>query len=346
VAIAEVWINWVKSWSIEGILIVLNLLHTRSVAIRETLNGTERREPALAAACPRSTASEDGSTGAAEAISNAPGACCGKSLGPAHPKLAQASARWASFGERQRDYPQAQEFFRPGLSDWPKKHLGPTHQYTTVIRPRFGAYSVTPGPGDERLGKPPIRLRTRRAAFGEGPFLHFRTAAVGLSTPRVFGPRLNLWATMGAVRPLARAVFRTKGTCSTLCWKTGGWPKRASDPRNPTRARRVDATQTSPGSTYLDDLEPPSNNTRPQGRAGSESLAQQFEILQAALTRKVALSGPRPASAVGARRGSAGGDPGRRQLIEFLRLPSLPGKCEWQDSYGALLLSGGPTQIG
>jgi CHAT domain-containing protein len=259
--------------------------------------------------------------------------------GPTHPNLNPALDTLGQLHERRGDYPRAGECFKLALQI-SERHLGPDHVSTTIYRRRLARVQFAMGDFAAALAAADaIQSGEEKRRAEVLSFTSERQRLVYL-TRRDSHDAYDLWATMGAVQPLARAIFRTKGLVLDSLLEDRLLAEASSDPDIRRQSEAFAQLKRRMAQLHFEDL---AQDSCTPGAARSPetntaALVQQLEAIEAGLARKVAgLGRSRRALAVDAKQVQAA-LPRNGVLVEFLHYRHYYGK-DTQRSYGALVVS-------
>ena len=259
--------------------------------------------------------------------------------GSAHPDLNPALETLGQLHERRGEYPLARYCFERALHI-SEQHRGSDHFSTTVYRRGLARIQLAMGDTAAALAAADaIQSGEEKRRAEVLSFTSERQRLVYL-TRWASSDAYDLWATMGAVRPLARAIFRTKGLVLDSFLEDRLLAEASSDPDIRRQSETLAQLKRRLAQFHFDDLaqetstptaaRPPETNTA--------ALAQQLETIEAGLARKVAgLGRSRRALSVDAKQIQAA-LPRNGVLVEFLHYRHHYGR-DTQKSYGALVVS-------
>jgi CHAT domain-containing protein/tetratricopeptide (TPR) repeat protein len=254
-----------------------------------------------------------------------------KSRGPT------VSAALGRLHERQGHYEQARRDFQEACRGYAGTR-GTNHSGTMATMRSLARVDLALGNRDRALSSAETILDGEERGLAE--VLSFTSEQQRLAYQRDNHTvaSLNLWATMGAARPLARAILRTKGIVldslleERLVAEAGADPELREQVRQLLEARNrlarygslavhQGAAEESPGTVSI-----------------LRELSTQVESLEAALARSIAGLG-RARRALSVEPGAiAAALPADTALVEFVRFKRHLGRDRWQSSYGALIL--------
>lgn len=260
-------------------------------------------------------------------------------LGPEDPSLATALNTLGKLHERRGDYQNASRCFEHALK-LAERHPGPTHFSTTEYRRSLGRVQFL-------LGHPEVAMAAADLIqTGEEKHTAETFAFTSERQRLIFHERwiqhdrYDLWATMGAATPLARAVLRTKGSVLDSLLEDGLLAEAANDPelrrlaeelaRLKLRLAHLSSMNAAPGAFVIE----PANADVTE----FELATRQLESLEATLARKVGGLGRGHRAFMVTTEGVRGALPGNAALIEFLRYDHYSGRGNSIASYGALIV--------
>ena len=259
--------------------------------------------------------------------------------GPAHPNLNPALDTLGQLHERRGDYPRAADCFKRALQI-SERHLGPDHFSTTVYRRNLARIQFTMGDAAAALAAADAIQTGEEKRRAE--VLSFTSERQRLVYLTRWGSRdaYDLWATMGAVQPLARAIFRTKGLGLDSLLEDRLLAEASSEPGIRRQSEAFAQLKRRMAQLHFEDLVqdscPPVTTRSPE--TNTAALVHQLEATEAGLARKVTgLGRSRRALTVDAKQVQAA-LPRNGVLVEFLHYRHHYGK-DSQKSYGALVLS-------
>jgi CHAT domain-containing protein len=260
--------------------------------------------------------------------------------GPAHPSLNGVLETLGQVHERRGDYPRARDCFEQALQV-SERHLGPHDYSTTSYRRGLARIQFAMGDAAAALAAADaIQTGEEKRRAEVLSFTSERQRLVYL-TRWASSDGNNLWATMGAVHPLARAIFRTKGLALDSLLEDRLLAEASSDPDIRRQSEILAQLKRRLAQFHFDDLaqENCSPATARRADTNATALCRQLETLEAELARKViGLGRSRRALSVDVQQ-VRNTLPRDAVLLEFLHYRHYQGKDQPQKSYGALVVS-------
>ena len=260
--------------------------------------------------------------------------------GPAHPNLNGALETLGQLHERRGDYRLARDCFEQAL-EISERHLGPDHFSTIIYLRRLARIQFAMGDAAAALAAAAaIQTGEEKRRAEVLSFTSERQRLVYLARyPSSDG--YNLWATMGAVQPLARAIFRSKGLALDSLLEDRLLAEASNDPDIRHQTEALAQLKRRLAQLHFEDLAQ-ENSAPPSARPAETNtlaLRQQLETIEAGLARKVTgLGRSRRAFSVDTKQVQEA-LPKDAVLLEFLHYRHYQGKDQRQESYGALVVS-------
>ena len=305
-------------------------LYMESLGIRERLLGTNHLSVAevlgsLAAMC-----AGEGDLESAQPYARRARAIIENNLGVDHPRLGSLLLQQATMEEMKGDYATARELCQRAY-EITGRHLGLKHRTTLSCLRRLAWLDVAEGRFEQAMAT------ADRLQQGEEDLLHsffsFTSERQRLAAQRdaaVFRNRYDLWASIGAVKPLARAIIRTKGVVLDSLIEDRMLAEEAADPElremvgQLSRVRRGHPRR----------IEPVSHQTAEVLRS------PEVEELQASLARRVSGIGPARRALSAKLDGIIAAIPKDTVVLEIIKYSHRDGKFK-EERFGALVLSHG-----
>jgi len=248
--------------------------------------------------------------------------------------------------ERKGDYDKAADFFEQAYQIC-RQNLGRSHPWTTLRLRDLARVRLAQGRSDDALGFADQIQDGEEKYLADGlSFTSERQRLVFVRGPHL-SDRYDLWATLGAAGPLARAIVRSKGIVLDSLLEDRLVAEASANPE----VRQL-ASQLANAKQRLSQLSPfiveeMSNfSSRPLKTNEIETMSRQVESLEASLARRVtALGGARRAIATRVEAVQSA-IPKEAALLEMVRYRDY-GRGESQANYGTLMLfnSGGPIWV-
>ena len=260
----------------------------------------------------------------------------GQTLGRDHLQFASILMELSRVQEAKGDYPAALKLCDEASFLF-EKHLGPSH-HRSLLSLRRSAFLTS------ALGRPERALAAAdRLEKGEecvlANLLSFTSERQRLALQRDSSwlkGVYDLWADLGATKPLARSILRTKGIVLDSLIEDRCLAKASNDERVHHMISQISQMH-----RRLAEISIPAAQSASSTNLVAElrSLSSQVESLEGALARRVAgLGNSRHALSIQTEQVEAAIPPSAT-LLEIVRYRHYLGQARWEESYGALVLS-------
>lgn len=259
-----------------------------------------------------------------------------KNLGAEHPKMASVLMRLSWLHEMRGDGEVAKMFCERARC-LQETHFGVGHHGILDSLKQLACLEAALGHPERAVALANRLQQTEEDHIAN--VLSFTSERQRLTYQRdssVASHRYDLWGTLGATEPLARAVFRTKGLVLDSLIEDRQLAEASSNPQVRDLVDQLGQSRRRLARFgHLVAQETPSAARNPE----MEGLSAQIEMLETSLTRRVAgLGRARRALSVEVEQVLAA-IPEETVLLEMLRYRHYEGKARWQETYGVLILS-------
>jgi CHAT domain-containing protein len=309
-----------------SLMILEKILGTNHVSVAEVLDGLG------------ATFLAQGSLDKAEQVLRRARTILESNFGPDNSHVASVLGVLSQLEEKRGNYDTAREFGEQAYR-LREKTLGPSHYLSISTLRSLACLEVVLGRPERALARADqLQESEDRLLANIFSFTSERQRLAYQHGASLFKHRYDLWASLGAVQPLARTILHTKGLVldslieDRLLAQSSGDEQVQELLTKLARARRS-VSQAIP---LFGEQTPRSTGLR------ADELCKNVEILEASLSRRISgLGRPRRALRLKLEEVLAA-IPARTALIEFVRYKDLD-KNNGKESYGALILSRSDT---